>query len=608
MNPSCKSHGRPHPNCRCYNELAKGGDASFCSTDQKHSSECQYFADGGEAIDPSQVVIDEPVVEEEIPADQVVIDEEIPADQVVIDKPVAEEEEEIPADQVVIDEPLDADEEIPADQVVIDEPGLGSQLVDAAKERLTPDTLDGHKITRLIKDYEDAFGIGSLITGSGAVGLANKAAAASAEYLRLGKLGAGVLKGAMSNGLIQGADEASKMFLGQDQEHPVAAILASAGLGSVLGFAGAKVGSMAADKLSAIKDTKLGNAAASFLAGLGGPQKAAATIGAYEGVRRGYEEDGIEGALEEGAKGGAKGFALGKALGIAGKALTPVLIKMLSSQTVRGIGDGLNQFEKYSNGIKHVDQVVDGLFDKSAKAASGAISHRKELEEWMDGGGIDQDLQQEIHDQHASPETQGFAEGGDVKPVSKREDGVATHFPEQNVIMQTAKARASNYLNSLRPAKNQSKLAFDDEPDDRQQKKTYKRALDVAASPLGVLDRIKNGTIEPEHIKHLNGMFPEVTALLQQKATDRILKAQLSGKKPNYKVRQGLSMLLGTPLSGELTPQNIQAAQAVFAKAGGQQPPNQSQPKSSSSSKLSKSDRAYLTDDQARQQRQQRQT
>lgn len=51
-NPNCKSHGRPHPNCHCYNAMggdyAKGGEVkSFCSTAQKHQQGCQYYDDGG---------------------------------------------------------------------------------------------------------------------------------------------------------------------------------------------------------------------------------------------------------------------------------------------------------------------------------------------------------------------------------------------------------------------------------------------------------------------------------------------------------------------------------------------------------------------------------
>lgn len=49
-NPHCKSHGQPHPNCKCYSgggeNYAHGG--SVCSSGQPHLSTCEYFADGGE--------------------------------------------------------------------------------------------------------------------------------------------------------------------------------------------------------------------------------------------------------------------------------------------------------------------------------------------------------------------------------------------------------------------------------------------------------------------------------------------------------------------------------------------------------------------------------
>ncbi len=51
-NPSCKSFGKPHPNCRCHSEMAEGGEASpFCSMTRPHEKGCQYFAGGGE-VDP----------------------------------------------------------------------------------------------------------------------------------------------------------------------------------------------------------------------------------------------------------------------------------------------------------------------------------------------------------------------------------------------------------------------------------------------------------------------------------------------------------------------------------------------------------------------------
>lgn len=65
LNPNCKSHGRPHPNCRCYDgahwhKMAEGGkvpegiNKHYCHSGYPHSEDCKYYADGGDInIDPT---------------------------------------------------------------------------------------------------------------------------------------------------------------------------------------------------------------------------------------------------------------------------------------------------------------------------------------------------------------------------------------------------------------------------------------------------------------------------------------------------------------------------------------------------------------------------
>lgn len=56
INPSCKSYGHPHPNCRCYGgvpeagHFAEGGKVGgYCSEDRPHQEDCQFFKAGGMA-------------------------------------------------------------------------------------------------------------------------------------------------------------------------------------------------------------------------------------------------------------------------------------------------------------------------------------------------------------------------------------------------------------------------------------------------------------------------------------------------------------------------------------------------------------------------------
>lgn len=67
INPSCKSYGHSHPNCRCYGgqsehtgsgeagHFAQGGEVNdkyFCNDARAHFKDCEYYSDGGQAPKP----------------------------------------------------------------------------------------------------------------------------------------------------------------------------------------------------------------------------------------------------------------------------------------------------------------------------------------------------------------------------------------------------------------------------------------------------------------------------------------------------------------------------------------------------------------------------
>jgi hypothetical protein len=169
-------------------------------------------------------------------------------------------------------------------------------------------------------------------------------------------------------------------------------------------------------------------------------------------------------------------------------------------------------------------------------------------------------------------------------------------------------------LNSLKPHDNIPKLAFDYDHDQTEANKSYERAIHIAAHPLSVLEEAKRGTIEPEHVVHLASMYPELKNAIDQKLTEHITEAQLAGKKPPYKTRQGISDVLGIPLSSEMTAENIRAAQATFqsqtpqSSSAGTEGTQSKKPKTKRKSSLSKSDQSFLTGPQALVGRSQRQS
>ncbi len=646
QNPSCRSYGKPHKNCRCHGDMAEGGEAGFCSTDRLRDRACEYFADGGEAVPESDL----PEVDQAVPADDLP-DDVVSADQAVPDDDLPDGLEKTPADlqKAMYDRAYPngpTKYETPGQQIagVVEGAarGVGGPLATWAEKDLLG--VPEEDITGRQRDNPigSTLAEGATLAATTAMGLpvlgtaAKIAAESAANFARLGKVGSGVIRGALQCGLLEASDAASRAIIGQgnpdDAVSPYVALGAPIVCG-LLGGAGSKLGAETARQVET-RGVKAAAHASDWLSGVGlAASGQALPEDAAKGLAAGYK---AYAHLPE-VSGAGVGALLGHRTGVAGaevlggklgyrylaplvekitgnkmsKAAVPAVMRWLANGAQGSVFNMIDYATKVTEGASRINNSVDALFKVGTQQAANAATPRniQALEDFIDGGGMDQRVQEEVNNDNAVP---NFAEGGEVEKktaggVHDHDAHIAQDFPDQNVLIQATKGRISNYLSAKRPQKNAAKLAFDVSPDDREAKKAYGRALQVAANPLGVLDHIKKGTVDPEHMQNLNGMYPELTQHLQKKLTERIVKDQEKGKKPSYKVRQGLSMFLGAPLSGELTPQAIQAAQSVFANAGSkqQQPQSQQTPKRSTAP-LSKSSQAFLSDDQARMKRQQK--
>ncbi|MES2347883.1 MAG: hypothetical protein V4641_09980 [Pseudomonadota bacterium] len=645
--------------------MAHGGDVrGFCAEDRQHLDGCEYFAEGGApAMVGQPAPTGDDLAGQEVP-DDALAGEEVPEAQLAEEPPASGQE--VP-DHMLADEHSSGAQmaltgvegaaqgllggaapwlEAHNPLILIPEAEkMASYEEQSARKKANPATFHGAEMGTVV---------GSLAAPIGQAGLIAKATEAAT--------GSKILQGMVQGGIMQANDEVSKWALGQgDPQDPVGAatsIGAATLFGGLIGGIGSAGRQLANKGLKELAEQKFGQKATSFLQGVFSAAKsqepearqeaaagAAKMFGvdmkAYRngqrlfdtlipassgtlGAVKGYQK---EGDIIDGAKGFLEGAFAGhigqKALGkIGSKIIAPVLMKVLSSGKTVGAAEAIDHMASVVRGSQMTDSIIDSLFKYNPAIGQqsvnmyGSEALRKDLDDFIGNGGLTQNLQQEIYDQNGAPEIPGMAEGGEVKkparkpgpaqPLLRDDDGVAMHYPEQHMLLSAARGRVSNYLSSLKPQPHQPKLAFDDEPDTTEQKKSYHRALDVAGTPLGVIEEIRRGTIEPEHIKHLGAMYPELLGLIQKKTTSRIVQAQVDGEKPSYKVRQGLSMLMGTALSSELTPQGIQAAQMTFAKGAHQQQSSQDAPNPKNSTTLSKSDQAYLTGSQALQKRAQK--
>jgi hypothetical protein len=178
----------------------------------------------------------------------------------------------------------------------------------------------------------------------------------------------------------------------------------------------------------------------------------------------------------------------------------------------------------------------------------------------------------------------------------------AHYLPDHAVAIAETAARSVNYLNSLRPDLDK-KMPLDAKPKENPvQRAAFDRALNIAESPLSILDHVKEGTLLPQDLVTLNNVAPGLYVRLKQKVMDEMVSHISKEDDVPYRTRMGVSMFLGQPLDSTMTPEGIQALQA--ARMPAQQPQQMAQgnsPSATSMQKLSKIGAESATPGQMRQ-------
>lgn len=651
LNPQCRSHGRPHPNCRCY--MSEGGEVGlFCDSDKSHNDDCEYYmADGGGVFDPSTATPTEDTQQPEFDASTATPTESLGGFDPSTAKPIDDKysttgQQALLAVESVgrgIAGPLATAAELGLSKLGV--PGLSAEE-QAARSTANPTESTG---------IEMATTAASMLYGVGEAALIAKAAGAIPNIARLGSVGTAAIKMGMQTGLFQASSEAVKGLLGQaDPEAPVSSALANITAATLLGTVTGGVLNGAGLGLQKIGDSKMVSGLHSFIAGLGHSVEAAennlskeaakaasdtakkelqhldidisgydwgqkagkvlsskllgAVVGGYEGYKESKEE-GISGAI----KGFAKGY-LSEQMAIRGASEgIPVLMRLLSSGAIESIPVAMRYVGNVLQGQNTIGKAMDSLMIPGVQKAydfTHSEKDREKLNDRVEQGGVTSQIQNQMNSYNqAAP--QNHASGGvvDKNPQGAQDpDHLATAFPDQAMLLSAAKGRIYGYLNSVRPQKNAQKLPYDDEPNQKEQKRFYEQALDLANKPLSILNHVKDGSLTPQQMKHFVSMYPEMHSHLSKKMTEKIIESQIKKEKPVYKTRQGMSLFLGAALDSTFTPMGIQTAQAVFAMNRPQQQQQQQPVKNKKgTSTLSKVSTSHLTDDQAREQRAQTQ-
>lgn len=602
LNPHCKSMGKPHPNCRCYSggeewqRFSEGGEVHFCSGERAHNESCEYYAGGGL------------VPESDLPTPDNVVPEE--------DLPVSLASREVPPEDL----PGDAAPESWVEQgkaaleggakgvfgafAPMAEVGLGIATKEdiARREEQYPVTS---------KAAEAAGFVGSMFTPVGIFGKVGKAAEAAAKAAEIGKVGSVIIKTAVEGAAMAASDEGARYFLkGEDPEHPVGAALLHVGAAGLLGGltggafsfgegligkginseAGAKAASKAQEFLFKVGQSH--NPAAEL-----GLSAAAASIPAYKTAEKLEEKTGLPVWMTWAPIEAVYTMVGKRAIEKINPLITSAAVKALAENEASGLPNAIHYADKIAKSSRAVSSGVQHFFNFGAKEIAPPASDflKQKVEEFIEGGQVDQQLQNTIAQQ-----PQNFAKGGVVN--SEPSNSFAKIFPSQNMLLNAAKGRISKYLNSLRPVGNAPRAPFDDAPSSKEQRKQYDKALEFAVNPMGILNHVNKGDLTPDHMKHFVSMFPESYKFLSKEMTKQITEAQLKGKKPPYAKRQSMSLFLGADLDSSLSPMALQTIQGMYAS---KKQALQSAVKKSSAQPKGPS--SYLTDEQAREKRMQNQ-
>lgn len=182
---------------------------------------------------------------------------------------------------------------------------------------------------------------------------------------------------------------------------------------------------------------------------------------------------------------------------------------------------------------------------------------------------------------------------------------IGHYMPDHAQAMAQTTMNAVNTLNAQRPQTVKQSPLDSGFPPSKAAENAFKRTLGIAQQPLTVLKHMNDGTLMPSDIKTLQSLYPNYYMKISQELHNAMTNHLAKDGKIPYHLRQSMSLFLGEPLESSLRPQNIQAAQSVFAQQQAANAEMGSPGKSKmSTAQMAKVSDAYRTPGQASQARQ----
>lgn len=180
----------------------------------------------------------------------------------------------------------------------------------------------------------------------------------------------------------------------------------------------------------------------------------------------------------------------------------------------------------------------------------------------------------------------------DPSPLLEGGGKIGHYLPEQVGAIGETNARVVNYVNSQRPTGQKLSPLDPVMPPSEIEKAAFTKVLEIAQQPLVVVEKIKDGSLLPDDVIHLQAMYPKMYDTLVQKLTNAMTEHLAADGEVPYHTRMSLSLFTAQPLDATMTPEAIISAQP--RPAAQPQQGQMTQPKHSTA-KLGKLPNNYLT-------------
>ncbi len=256
----------------------------------------------------------------------------------------------------------------------------------------------------------------------------------------------------------------------------------------------------------------------------------------------------------------------------------PMALRALSSDSPASVPAAIEYGGQLNKGQYLIKGAINNIFKmddyRPPYQQAASENDKKKLKKYIEEGGMNAQLNNQLGQMNREPAgenepPQGYAEGGQVTasaqaPEDADQAGLINAAPEHAQGLLAARGRVYNYLNHLRPQKNDQAPIFDSNRVDKSADRHYDQAVNMAIHPLSILNKVKDGAVDATDMKHFISMYPEMHSYLSKELTKKAMEAHMKGQKPPYKTRQGLSLFLGAPLDSTFSPSSIQAIQATY--------------------------------------------